>query len=152
MAAKPVFCTELSELNSRRSEFPSLVITGGRRDPQNKPCFLTSPEPILDESARLSYSQSCWKNKALLVIKSLLRCTQIQMYNDVMKTLTPMWVRSRKRLYKKRRWKKYVVHWSSFSRQAFLCYYEFTKKNILCFDFFICQALMWRELLLFISF
>ena len=29
MAANPVFCTELSELNSKRKEFPSLVITGG---------------------------------------------------------------------------------------------------------------------------
>ena len=84
MAANPVFCTELSELNSKRKEFPSLVITGGNLgkklwtvmvgyfsyfsdftnlDPQKSPCFLTSPDPILEDKAKLSYSQSCYKEK-----------------------------------------------------------------------------------------
>ena len=63
MAANPVFCTELSELNSNLKEFPSLVITGGSLDPQNNPCFLTSPDPILEDNAKLSYSQSCCNEK-----------------------------------------------------------------------------------------
>ena len=57
-AANPLFCTELSERNSSRKEFPSDVMTGGSLDPQKRPCFRTSPEPILELSARLSYSQS----------------------------------------------------------------------------------------------
>ena len=63
MAANPVFCTELSELNSNLKEFPSLVITGGNLDPQNNPCFLISPAAILEDNAKLSYSQSCCKEK-----------------------------------------------------------------------------------------
>ena len=60
-AANPFFCTELSDKNSNLKEFPSDVIMGGNLDPQYNPCFLISPEPILDESAKLSYSQSCCK-------------------------------------------------------------------------------------------
>ena len=57
-AANPLFCTELSERNSSRKEFPSDVMTGGSLDPQKRPCFRTSPEPILELNAKLSYSQS----------------------------------------------------------------------------------------------
>ena len=32
-------------------------------DPQKSPCFLTSPDPILEDKAKLSYSQSCCKEK-----------------------------------------------------------------------------------------
>ena len=58
-AANPLFCTELSERNSIRKEFPSEVMIGGSLEPQNTPCRLISPEPILDDNAKLSYSQSC---------------------------------------------------------------------------------------------
>ena len=58
-AAKPLFCTELSERNSMRNEFPSDVIIGGSLEPQNTPWRRISPEPILDDNAKLSYSQSC---------------------------------------------------------------------------------------------
>ena len=150
MAAKPVFCTELSELNSKRSEFPSLVMTGGRRDPQNKPCFLTSPEPILDESARLSYSQSCWKNKTQLVLKSLLSCTvctriHICTYN-FMNNLTPLW------LHKKRRRKCYKL-WLLLGQLEihpfweglffFLFYQQFQEKTHMFWFFIVEKAKLW---------
>lgn len=61
MAAKPIFWTELSEANSSLRELPSEVITGGSLDPQKMPCRRISPEPILEDNDRLSYSQSCWK-------------------------------------------------------------------------------------------
>ena len=58
-AANPLFCTELSDKNSILKEFPSDVIIGGSREPQNTPCRRISPDPILDDNAKLSYSQSC---------------------------------------------------------------------------------------------
>ena len=59
IAANPLFCTELSDRNSMRNEFPSDVITGGSLDPQKTPCLRISPDPIFEDKAKLSYSQSC---------------------------------------------------------------------------------------------
>lgn len=47
-AAKPLFWTVLSDLNSMRNEFPSDVINGGKRCPQNIPCRFKLSSSILE--------------------------------------------------------------------------------------------------------
>lgn len=59
-ALNPVFCTELSELNSILSVLSSEVIGTGRSDPQKIPCTVASaPTPLLTRTE--SYSHSCCK-------------------------------------------------------------------------------------------
>ena len=72
IAAKPLFWTELSVLNSRRKLLPTDVTRGGLRGPQNMPCLRNSFSPVLLRISTLSYSQSCykveseWRNKKKL--------------------------------------------------------------------------------------
>ena len=59
-AWNPVFCTELSELNSILSWLLSDVMEAGRVEPQNMPWVTESlPTPLLTRTE--SYSQSCYK-------------------------------------------------------------------------------------------
>lgn len=58
VALNPVFWTELSELNSIRSEFSEEVIESGSVEPQNIPiAFVSEFNPF--ETLTESYSQSC---------------------------------------------------------------------------------------------
>ena len=62
VALNPVFWTELSELNSIRSEFSDEVIGVGRVEPQNIPiAFVSEFSPF--ETLTESYSQSCCRRK-----------------------------------------------------------------------------------------
>jgi len=58
----PVFCTELSELNSMVSVLLSEVIGIGKVDPQYTP-FTTASVPVPLVIRTLSYSQFCLNNK-----------------------------------------------------------------------------------------
>lgn len=59
-AAKPLFCTEVSVLNSMRRLLLTEVTICGIFGPQNTPCFLYSVSEDLLRTSTLSYSQSCY--------------------------------------------------------------------------------------------